>query len=101
MMSFRGTAALPAQHEPEASPQAAYRNKRNVVIDKSPPRMSYFGLGIGSSTGAPDFFHSEKPPLMCATGLSPIRCAVCAASAERQPPAQKNTNFLSSANCGL
>ena len=50
--------------------------------------MTHGFFATGSSTGAPDFFHSEKPPLMCATGLSPMCCAVCAANAERQPPAQ-------------
>jgi hypothetical protein len=38
---------------------------------------------------------------MWTTGFNPMRCAVWAASAERAPPAQKNTNFLSAANTGL
>ena len=55
----------------------------------------------GSSTGPPAFFQAPKPPRICATGFSPMRCAVCAASAERNPPAQKNTYFLSCAKTSL
>src|SRR6202049_1942768 len=55
----------------------------------------------GASTGPPAFFQAPKPPAMCATGLSPMCCAVCVASAERQPPLQKKTKRLSAANTGL
>lgn len=58
-------------------------------------------LGSGASTGAPAFFQAPKPPATCATGFSPISCAVLAASAERQPPAQKKTKRLSSWKTGL
>ena len=57
--------------------------------------QGFFG-SAGSSTGPPAFFQAPKPPLIWATGLRPMRCAICAASAERMPPAQKKTNFLSS-----
>src|SRR6185312_7158185 len=57
--------------------------------------------GLGASTGPPALRQAPKPPSMCATFSSPISCAVFAASADRQPPAQKNTNRLSSANTGL
>src|ERR1051326_8761270 len=60
------------------------------------------GLGFsGASTGPPAFFQAENPPAKCATGLSPMCCAVCVASAERQPPLQKKMKRLSSANTGL
>src|SRR5665811_369914 len=49
------------------------------------------GTVSGASTGPPSFFQAPKPPLIWATGLRPMRWAVCAASAERKPPAQKNT----------
>ena len=51
----------------------------------------------GGSTGPPASRHAEKPPPIWATGLRPMSCAVAAASAERQPPAQKKTKRLS---CG-
>ena len=63
--------------------------------------LTALGFGGGASTGPPAFFQAPKPPRIWATGFSPMRCAVCAASAERRPPAQKNTKRLSCANCGL
>ena len=61
-----------------------------------------FGLGgSGISTGPPAVFQAPKPPRIWATGFNPMRCAAWAASAERRPPAQKNTKRLSCANCGL
>src|SRR3954464_14029371 len=67
--------------------------------------MSYVFLGaggaVGGSTVPPAFFQAPKPPWIWATGFSPLRAAICAASAERKPPAQKNTNFLSCPNTGL
>ena len=58
-------------------------------------------FGSGCSMAPPASRQAPKPPAICATGFSPMRLAVAAASAERQPPAQKNTNFLSSAKTGL
>ena len=50
-----------------------HRDKRNVVIDRSAGRMDQdFAFSSGSSTGLPDFFHSEKPPRMWATGFIPM-----------------------------
>src|SRR5215204_4223069 len=65
--------------------------------------MAYcFGLaGASITTGPPDFFQAPKPPSIWETGFSPMRCAVCVASAERRPPAQKKTYFLSWAKAGL
>src|SRR5204862_480550 len=60
-----------------------------------------FGLSAGASTGPPAAFQAPNPPAIWATGARPIRCAVCAASAERWPAAQKNTNRLSAAKTGL
>ena len=53
----------------------------------------YF-FGSTFSTGPPAFFQAPKPPSRCATGVSPMSCAVLVASADRQAPAQKNTNLL-------
>ena len=61
---------------------------------------AYFFPSPGS-VGPPASFQALKPPSTWATGLSPMSCAVLAASAERRPPAQKNTNLLSSAKIGL
>ena len=61
---------------------------------------TYFFPSPGS-VGPPASFQALKPPRMWATGFSPMSCAVLAASAERRPPAQKNTNFLSSPNRSL
>ena len=89
------------------------RRARSVASWKSPALgltpsrrddIAYFlpSPGIRSgSTGPPASFQALKPPRMWATGLSPMSCAVLAASAERRPPAQKNTNFLSSPKIGL
>ena len=55
-------------------------------------RRYFFGSTF--STGPPAFFQAPKPPSRCATGVSPMSCAVLVASAERQAPAQKNTNLL-------
>src|SRR5690242_15080747 len=55
----------------------------------------------GASTGPPAFLQAPNPPSIWATGLSPMWWAVCAARAERSPPAQKNTNVLSAAKTGL
>src|SRR6516165_4198130 len=66
-----------------------------------PGRCSYAFLGAAASVGAPAFFQALKPPFIWATGSSPISIAVFAASAERQPPAQKKTKRLSSAKTGL
>src|SRR4029453_10286679 len=64
----------PAQQPSTAALRARRRpDKRNVVIVQSSARMTQAFFGSGSSTGAPDFFHALKPPLTCATGLSPIR----------------------------
>jgi hypothetical protein len=38
---------------------------------------------------------------MWAAGFNPMSWAVLVARAERMPPAQKNTNFLSSPKMGL
>ena len=54
-----------------------------------------------SSVGPPASFQAPKPPAMWATGVSPMVCAACVASAERMPPAQKKTNFLPLAKKGL
>ena len=64
------------------------------------PRVSGQGRGF-SSVGPPASFQAPKPPAMWATGLSPMFCAACVASAERIPPAQKKTNFLPLAKKGL
>ena len=56
---------------------------------------------VPGSTGRPAAFHAVKPPSMCLTGSSPMSCAVLVASAERQPPAQKNTKLLPEAKNGL
>src|SRR3974390_1160000 len=56
---------------------------------------TFFGFSSGPSTGPPAFFQAPKPPSIWATGMRPMRCAVCAARAERNPPAQKNTKRLS------
>lgn len=71
------------------------------TMTKWDKRRSQPCLGSGASNGAPAFFQAPKPPATCATGFSPISCAVLAASAERQPPAQKKTNCLSSWKTGL
>src|SRR5262245_16820576 len=77
-------------------------DKPFVLIDSSNGANGrQFDFAGAASIGPPDFFQALKPPWICATGLRPMRCAVCAASAERKPPAQKNTNFLSWANIGL
>ena len=55
-------------------------------------RRYFFGSTF--STGPPAFFQAPKPPSRCATGVSPMSCAVLVASADRQAPAQKNTNLL-------
>src|SRR5437868_15170335 len=54
-----------------------------------------FFFGSHFSTGPPASRHAAKPPPRCATGFSPMSCAVLAASAERKPPAQWKMNFLS------
>ena len=59
-------------------------------------RLRGFFFAGGGSTGPPALRQAPNPPLICPTGRSPMRCAVCAASAERQPPAQKNKKRLSS-----
>src|SRR4029453_8759323 len=80
----------------------AAADKRFVLIDSSNrANGGHFDCAGALSTGPPDFFQALNPPWICATGLRPMCCAVCAASAERKPPAQKNTNFLSWANMGL
>src|SRR5262245_14428092 len=77
-------------------------DKSFILIDSSNgANGGQFEFTGAASIGPPDFFQALKPPWICATGLRPMRCAVCAASAERKPPAQKNTNFLSWANIGL
>src|ERR1017187_92416 len=48
-----------------------------------------FGFfGSTFSTGPPASRQAANPPPICATGFSPMSCAVFAASAERIPPAQ-------------
>ena len=64
-------------------------------------RYFFGGLASPGSVGPPASFQALKPPRMWATGFRPMSCAVLAASAERRPPAQKNTNFLSSPNFSL
>ena len=48
--------------------------------------LAFFGSNF--STGPPASRQAAKPPPICATGFSPMSCAVFAASAERMPPAQ-------------
>src|ERR1043166_899604 len=82
-----------------ASKWRAERKGQTCKIELYPLAAAF--ASSGRSTGPPAFFQPPKPPRMWATGLSPMRWAACAASAERQPPAQKNTNRLSCANTGL
>ena len=65
------------------------------------PRLVLLLFPSPGSVGPPASFQALKPPSMCATGFSPMSWAVLAAKAERKPPAQKNTNFLSSPNLAL
>src|SRR5688572_3206530 len=53
------------------------------------------------SIAPPASRHAVKPPPMWATGVRPISCATLAATADRQPLAQWNTNFLSSWKIGF
>src|SRR5581483_1246513 len=59
-----------------------------------------FGFGT-AVINRPAFFQALKPPSRWQTGVSPMRCSANVASAERQPLAQKNTNFLPEEKIGL
>src|SRR5262245_2360943 len=101
MINFSAMTALLLLRRQKLQKPAAV-DKPFVLIDSSNgTNGGQFDFAGTPSVGPPDFFQALKPPWICATGLRPIRCAVCAASAERKPPAQKNTNFLSWANMGL
>ena len=80
-------------------PGRSFAGSRNAgTVAKS---LSHQAFGLGSSIGPPADFQAPKPPSMWATFSSPMSCAVFAARAERQPPAQKKMNRLGSANTGL
>ncbi len=58
---------------------------QGLAVIRSQP-FAFFGSNF--STGPPASRQAANPPPMCATGFSPMSCAVLAASAERMPPAQ-------------
>ena len=69
-----------------------------ALASKRRPGLSvgYWAFGFCSrvSTGPPASHQAVKPPPMWQTGARPMSCAALAASAERQPMEQKNTNRL-------
>ena len=78
-------------------PMAPIDMSLGLAASRPPPLgicAGYQVLGATGSTGAPAFFQAPKPPSIWHTGVKPMSCAVLVASAERRPPAQKNTNLL-------
>ena len=74
--------------------KVAQRRLRHQKRCRDSCGLAAYFFGSTFSTGPPAFFQAPKPPSRCATGVSPMSCAVLVASAERQAPAQKNTNLL-------
>ncbi len=71
------------------------------ILDVRPGRRAVAGYHyLPCETAPPNDFQASKPPSMWQV-LSPICWAMSAASADRQPRLQKNTNSFGSANTAL
>ncbi len=82
-------------------PRELRREGRVPGAFHAPRGLLEFWIDPDSPYHKPIFAEDKRFVFFCATGFRPMRVAVSAASAERQPPAQKNRKRLSSAKTGL